>query len=175
MIDFCPQGKRNSILRQEDHRVLHLGLLRHLGGNLPGLPLADSLYLCKAFRLFLNDSQCVCLKTPDNSCGQRRSDSLDRSRSEIPLQGGRILRYFRLIRFDAELTAVNRMLRLRSDRFDQFPLPDGGQGSDAGQLRTLHFQIQNGITVFFIAEYDMIHISLYCSFFHIKTGFQILS
>ena len=111
------------------------------------------------------DETRIVTEAAHNSCRQRRTDSFDRTGTEIPLQCNRILWNFRLIGFNAELLSIGSMFNIISGSLYQLALPDHRKRADACQLAPLHAQIQDGISVLLISENNVFYVAFYFFFF----------
>ncbi len=165
VVDPHTQGIGNSILLQEDHGLAHILLFLHLLRDLPGLSLADSLYLRQAFRLLLDDAERIGFKLLYDPCRQSRSHSLNGAGAQIPLNGKDVLRRFNLIGRDHKLPAVGAVLLIAALGLYGLPLTYVMQRPHTGDLLIFTDQDQHGITVLTVPVDDVIYIPFYS--FHV--------
>ena len=164
LIYLCSKIQRNAIFLQKHHGFSHICLLSHLYCNLSGFLLTDSLDFRQPFRFFFHYSKGILAKTPHNSGSKCCTYPLNRSGTQITFHSLGVLWCLFRIRLDIKLSAVYMVLGKLSLSFNGHALCNVGKCSYTGQLflwiRGL--KDHNCISIFIIAEYDMIYIA--CNF-----------
>ena len=149
------------IILQKDHCLTHLPLLVKLIGRLNCQLYADSLDLSQPFRFLLKDPKGIFFKFPDNACRQSRSDSLNRTGSQIFFNCHGIFRLFFLIRNHLDLFSIFFVKNSLTPHHQILSLRHIGKASHTAYL-IIPFrmrQMQHSISIFFISKHDVFHVS----------------